>query len=365
MKKAFDYITIISFLLVVSLIGIHLTAGPDPGFLTGERRYPAEKPSLSLTSADSVSKQLNGYFLDKMPFRSQLRNLKVAFASTLLFQSTVDGYRLKNGSEYQILDNWNGEYAKRNVSFLSKAAKNYYPNSRVYYSFIPDKGYYAGEINHPDLELLKDAFGESFAEATFADVSGLIGFDSFYKTDIHLRQECETAIAEYICRAMNADYFDTDEFTGESIGEFRGGLSGQAAFITKSDVKTVMHSDMTDSATATDYLSGETVSIYDGVLFETSIDPYDVFLGGEKAVITIDNKEAEGERILVIFRDSYARSIAPLLLKSYSRIVLVDFRYIPISYLETLSETVAPDGSDILVLLSAQTLGYSLYKPGE
>ena len=41
-------------------------------------------------------------------------------------------------------------------------------------------------------------------------------------------------------------------------------------------------------------------------------DPYSVFLSGSKSLLTITNPSADTDRELVIFRDSFASSLAPL-----------------------------------------------------
>ena len=46
------------------------------------------------------------------------------------------------------------------------------------------------------------------------------------------------------------------------------------------------------------------------------------------AVVSGYRRTARTDRELVIFRDSFASSLAPLLLEGYSRVTLVDIRYL-------------------------------------
>ncbi len=55
-------------------------------------------------------------------------------------------------------------------------------------------------------------------------------------------------------------------------------------------------------------------------------DKYAVYFGGNYAKITIENPGA-GDRSLLMFKDSYANSMAPYLLDYYGRITMVDLRY--------------------------------------
>ena len=57
-------------------------------------------------------------------------------------------------------------------------------------------------------------------------------------------------------------------------------------------------------------------------------DPYEMYLCGSQAIMRIDNPNADTDKKLVVFRDSFGSSIVPLMVESYSSITLVDTRYI-------------------------------------
>lgn len=52
-----------------------------------------------------------------------------------------------------------------------------------------------------------------------------------------------------------------------------------------------------------------------------------MYLGGSNPLISIYNNDTSSDRELVIFRDSFGSSLAPLLVSSYKTITLVDTRY--------------------------------------
>ena len=58
-----------------------------------------------------------------------------------------------------------------------------------------------------------------------------------------------------------------------------------------------------------------------------SPDLYEVFLSGAQPLLTVENPAGEAGRELVLFRDSFGSSLAPLLLQGYSKVTLVDIRY--------------------------------------
>ena len=86
-------------------------------------------------------------------------------------------------------------------------------------------------------------------------------------------------------------------------------------------------------------------------------DPYEMFLGGARSIIRITNPNAAKERRLIVFRDSFGSSIAPLLAAGYSEITLVDIRYISTSALGRLVDFTKAD--DALFLYSASVINNS------
>lgn len=52
-----------------------------------------------------------------------------------------------------------------------------------------------------------------------------------------------------------------------------------------------------------------------------------MFLSGSVSLLRIENPQNTSGRRLVIFRDSFGSSIAPLLVEGYSSVTLVDIRY--------------------------------------
>ena len=87
---------------------------------------------------------------------------------------------------------------------------------------------------------------------------------------------------------------------------------------------------MIDGLTACRYSSLTDKLCVDSVFYrgaESEQDAYDVFLGGLGPIIEITNPLAETDEELVIFKDSYAHAIAPLLAQHYSKVTLFDLRY--------------------------------------
>ena len=81
-----------------------------------------------------------------------------------------------------------------------------------------------------------------------------------------------------------------------------------------------------------------------------------MFLGGSKSLITIENPDALSDKELIIFRDSFGSSLTPLLIESYSKITVIDIRYIMSS---NLGMFVDFDNQDVLFMYSLPVLNNS------
>ena len=74
------------------------------------------------------------------------------------------------------------------------------------------------------------------------------------------------------------------------------------------------------------------------------------------ALISIENPNAKTDRELVMFRDSFGSSIAPLLAEDYAKITLVDIRYLPV---ERIGNYINFKDQDVLFLYSTSVLNHS------
>ena len=105
-------------------------------------------------------------------------------------------------------------------------------------------------------------------------------------------------------------------------------------------------------------LDGETNSYIDVYNLELAKgkDAYEIFLSGAKSLLTIENPNATTDKELLIFRDSFASSIAPMFAEGYSKITLIDIRYLAP---QLLGNFVSFSGQDVLFLYSTLVLNSS------
>lgn len=84
--------------------------------------------------------------------------------------------------------------------------------------------------------------------------------------------------------------------------------------------------------------------------------PYELFLSGSISLLSIENPNAETDRELIVFRDSFGSSLAPLLAEGYAKITLADIRYLPSSQMGKLLDFT---DTDVLFLYSVPVLNNS------
>ena len=117
-------------------------------------------------------------------------------------------------------------------------------------------------------------------------------------------------------------------------------------------------SDVLDGCKVYNYESGrpEEIGVYN---MEKAYgkDPYEMFLSGSLSLITIENPNATTDKELVIFRDSFGSSIAPLLVEGYAKITLVDIRYITS---DLVGRFIDFENQDVLFLYSTLVLNNSV-----
>ena len=136
---------------------------------------------------------------------------------------------------------------------------------------------------------------------------------------------------------------------------YYGVYYGYAALPMEPDHLTYLTSDLLDACTVYNYETGKTGPIYD-LAKGAGKDPYELFLSGSVSLLTIENPNADTDRELVIFRDSFGSSLAPLLVPGYVKVTLADIRYLPSSQM---GKYLTFTDQDVLFLYSAPVLNNS------
>ena len=227
--------------------------------------------------------------------------------------------------------------------------------NKIYYSIIPDKNYYTDNSHLKlDYDKMKQIMKNNLKDLQYIDVFQDLKLDSYYYTDSHWKQEKLQSVAKTIADNMN--FSITQNYNEQKVATFKGVYAGQLPINTKEDEIKILVNNVIADANAYNYETKEQGGIYNFKKL-TGYDKYDIYLSGATPLIEISNANNKTNKTLVIFRDSYASSLAPLLMEGYSKITLVDTRYISP---KILNEYVNFENADILFLYSTLIINNSM-----
>jgi hypothetical protein len=349
-------------LLWATLVGFHWF-GPRTEISEAERRPLAQMPEISMKNilSGKFMSEFEDFALDQFPLRDTFRQVKSLFHYNVLGQKDnndiylTDGIAVKQEYPYNpastehALERFNHLYEK----YLKESG------SDIYMAIVPDKGYYLAE-NAGNLAMDYEAMFEDYQQgmpwAQQVDLTDTLTGSAYYRTDTHWRQEHLLSAAQKLCQALGATAPRAEDFTLREVERpFYGVYYGQAALPMKPEAMYVMDSELLSCCQVYDFESGKYNQVYNMDKL-TSRDLYDVFLSGSRSLLTIENPNAASDRELIIFRDSFGSSIAPLLVQEYAKVTLVDIRYLQIDLLGRFLEF---NGQDVLFLYSTLVLNNS------
>ena len=361
MKK--NTIRTVGYILAIAIwFGLAVAAWlkPSQEISEAERRKLAQFPELSVTSIvnGGFMNKFEDYTLDQFPLRDTIRQIKSLFHYYVLGQKDNNGIYIADGYAAKL------EYPLNEASLQLAANKfNYLYNTylsesegRIFFAIAPDKGNYLGTDNGYlalDYNAMAQTLMDAMPWSEYVDISDCLTGTDYYRTDTHWRQDQLLGVATKLGQAMG---ITIPEFTEMVIDRpFYGVYYGQAALPMEPDEIRYLTNPTLEKCIVRNHETGAISKIYDMSKL-TSRDLYDVFLSGAASVLTIENPSATSDRELIIFRDSFGSSLAPLLVQDYKTVTLVDIRYISSAYLE---EVLDFRGQDVLFLYSTLILNSS------
>ena len=330
---------------------------PDKALSRWERRPLAQAPVFSLQAfhQGEYTGDLETYLLDQFPARDSFRTVKAVVSRHLLRKSDnndvlqLDGHLTK--LDYPL------ERPQLNAAirrFLAVSEQYLGDARQVAWAAIPDKNYFLAQSHTLpvlDYEAMLTALREGLPGMTEIPLFDLLSLDDYYTTDSHWRQERIRPVAERILSALSMPAPSWEGWEEERQNGFEGVFLGQSALPLPGEELVWLTSPVTEGATVAGP-DGPTATVYAPERL-TGMDGYDVFLSGAQSLLTVENPAGDPDRHLVLFRDSYGSSLAPLLMQDYGRVTLIDLRYLSSALL---GEMVDFAGADVVFLYSTSVL---------
>ncbi len=343
---------------------------PKKDYIDSERRPPAEMPEFSTETVfgGTFTQDFEKYTTDNFVFRDTFREIKARINYDILQRRENNDIFRKDNSLMKL----EKELSETDIKSATDKFQNIYDKfvapkgGKVYMVTVPDKAYFPWRdgdgLPSLDYDRLFELVKEYMPYAEHIDVTDELSLSDFYLTDTHWRQEKIVPVAKKISEAMGND-FNSDFETVKADVKFRGVNSGHSALTSLYDDLYYLTNDTIENCKTVNLEKKFTDKTYDeskesvyNMEKLTSKDPYEVFLSGACAAITMENPSNPDGKQLIIFRDSYGSSIAPLLLEDYSKITLLDIRYMNRDFIGSFANF---ENADVLFLYSTTLLNYS------
>ncbi|WP_312642129.1 DHHW family protein [Hydrogenoanaerobacterium sp.] len=311
---------------------------PNKNFSESENRYLASFPSFSTKAL------LNGKYMQGMD--EFFNDHFVARDSWIAMQSSLEyslGKRENNGvfvcknALMADIDAPKDDAVQANIRGIKAFVQRYQKPS--YLMLVPS----AAAIQTDKLPLFAQTWDQAGFVSRVASELGnavkpveLFGTltehkdnDIYYRTDHHWTSAGTFLAYQQACKVMGLVPKAAEDFQIDTVSDsFYGTLYSKSGVrnITPDTIQAYHSGKVTgfsvyDGKKTTDYAS----MYFDEYLSQK--DKYSYFLGSNQPLVTIHTASKSGKRLL-IFKDSYAHSLAPFFVNDYSEIALVDMRYI-------------------------------------
>ena len=328
------------FCFFIGAMLLYYIVAPDKDISEGENRPLQKRPSFSLSSfadgsfMDSIVIWLSAQF----PLRDKAVSFKTLLDRTLGKKEQNGVYFGKNGFLFEKGSEYDEERVSKTTSSMKKFMKKYgiensaviiSPNSsEILSDYLPE--FVKEESQKEMLSEIRRKLKKG--GASWIDCHKILSSEEnkeelFFRTDHHW-----TVRAAYEVFKSLKDKWELDEkgvkFKFHTVtDEFQGTLassSGTEAITDKIEICMPEKKDLSYVAV------WESQALRKATLFDkaklSSKNKYEVFLGGNFDKIEISTNN-DNMKSLLIFKDSYANSMIPMLVPYFSKIVIVDPRY--------------------------------------
>lgn len=360
--KTKHIIITIGFVSVLIVIFISNILAKDIEVSIAERRKLAQFPEITLEKVlnGDTSKEFEKYVVEQFIGRDTFRGIKSFFCLEIYKQKDNNNLFIEDDAIYKM------EYPLDEVSIEKTSMKiaeiqdKYLQGMTVYYSIVPEKNYYLQDDHlKMDYEKIQKIMQQNLRNMNYINIIPELTNEDYYKTDAHWKQENIRRVVSKIEKEMNLKDTFYEEYQIKEMGDFYGAYFGQIGRKIKPDKIRYLTNDIIENCTTYNYETRKTGKVYDLEKYKKSSDKYNIFLSGPTPLISIDNPNATTNRELLLFRDSFGSSLAPLLIENYKKIILIDIRYIHSSLLE---QYVDFENQDVLFLYSSLVLNQNILK---
>lgn len=341
---AASHISAVVFLFILFSAALLTFAVPKEAFSQEENKYLAEFPKLSLDAlADkSFMDKFEDYASDHFPNRPGWIGLQTR-ALLAIGQKEVNGVYILPDRLLEHLAEPEGGRLAASTQAMNRFAQRFPGQTflmlaptaaEIYRSTLPDGAPALMEKNI--IDQVYDGLEEVIPIDVYSSLSGNREDSIYYRMDHHWTSRGAYLGYSALSRELGYTPVAMDLFNVEHASHsFRGSLYSKVIYDgIEPDTIDIYSYSAGPAVTGVRVFDGAEWTDHDSLYFREFLDKkdqYGVFLGQNQPIVTITT-DAPGDKRLLVFKDSYAHSLAPFLALHYSEITLVDLRYLNTSF---------------------------------
>ena len=321
MKNKIITIIFIIYITTFSILGIIIQ---DKEISISERRKLSTFPEFNLSN-EYITK-VDKYLLDHFPSRDNFRSIKANFNYNILNKLDNNNIYLKDNYIFKSNYPTNIKSISNFINKINKIQNNLTKDNNQYVMIIPDKNYYLNskDFLHIDYNYIYNEIDK--LNINTIDIRNIMNLSDYYETDTHWKQENLNKVVYEMSKIMNFNYHKIN-YQENIYNNFYGVYYGESA-INRKPEKLIYLTNQNILNLKVKYLENNNLNTIYNINNINSLDSYEVYLDGASSFIEIYNNNSISDKELIIFRDSFASSITPLLTEYYQKITLIDNRYI-------------------------------------
>ncbi len=336
MRKKIDIVTVALFLVLITVVPLYWLLFPRKTFSNSERRYLSEPPKLSAADLKNwaFDDAVETYLADQLPARDALVGLN---AYTVLLsgrQVSEEIWRDRDGYLVEAPVNVAPDQIDKRMKRIAALGEK--TGLPVYVMAVPSTGYVRrgtlpralGKLYQDEAILQRIYDSPGIVPVALGETFLKEGQGWYYRTDHHWTGAGAYAAYRLFMAAADREALAYDSFYHHTVAGYVGSTRSRSAlWLAKPDTLTI--DEPMDTPVTVAFSDDD--KVYDSLFFYdhlTEYDWYPLFLDGNHPVTMVENQRVAADApTLILVKDSFGNTLAPLLVPTYRKVVLVDPRY--------------------------------------
>ncbi len=325
MKQNIIFLATMALIVCVMTVGVFAFSRPE--FSEDENRMlnPPPHASFENVASGKYFSRLSAFYSDAVPFRRSMIRLGTVCELGL-------GKKQNNGVIFEkerLIDRLEYESCDRLISNIKKTAEGFEGRQGCVCAVVPRSAdiYLEGE----SVDSVYAAVSESLGAWELCDrlKQGMLdGGQIYYKTDHHLSGDGAYILYSYVMHSLGFEPYSQADFDREIFADdFLGSIYSKSGIlpIAYDEVELWRYEGDTELEVHCEDAGCALSSLY---CFEAADikDKYRVFTDGNHGMIHVRLPSGERRQTLLIYKDSFANAVLPLLARHFD-LVVCDPRY--------------------------------------